>query len=196
MSETDQNIVKRLKENDEAALKEVIRLYFNQLLFFATEFVINKEVAQEIVQDAILKFWQHRLRLNDDTRIKAYLLKVVRNLSLDYLSKIKNNPEFLLSPEELKHELALNQEILSETGWDKLLVLELEELISQAIASLPEKCRHVFELSRYQQLSNHEIANQLHISVKTVEGHMTDALKTIRYKMDKYLKMIVLISIP
>jgi RNA polymerase sigma-70 factor, ECF subfamily len=195
MTESDLNIVRSLRQNDETALKLIFKIYFNQLFHFASEFVINKEIAREIVHDAVFRFWQHRSNLREDTHVKAYLLKIVRNLCLNYLAKVKNSTNLLISSEDLKQEYALNYEVLSTPDWDQLLVLEMEEILLQTISALPEKCRTVFELSRYKQLSNLEIANQLGISVKTVEGHMTEALKTIRLKLSKYLNILLFIFI-
>lgn len=187
---TDNYIIASLKSDKEDALKDVFNLYFNRLFSFATEFVIDKEIAREIVHDAILRFWQHRHKLLDDTNIKAYLLKIVKNLCLNHLKKFRDNPVVFVSDEQLVQELRLNYEVLADHSWDKLLTLEFEDILSQTIASLPEKCQKVFELSRSEQLSNTEIANQLGISVKTVEGHITEALKVIRHKLSKYLVLI------
>jgi RNA polymerase sigma-70 factor, ECF subfamily len=195
MQKTDSYIIKSLKENNEAGLKHIFKIYFNQLLNFAIEFVIIKEIAREIVHDAIFRFWQHRSNLKDDTHVKAYLLKIVRNLCLNYMAQVKNSPMFMVSSEKLKQELALNYEVLADPDWDKLLVRELEDMLTQIISSLPEKCRHVFELSRIKQLSNLEIANELNISVKTVEGHITEAIKIILFKLSKYLKIILFVTL-
>jgi len=195
MTESDLNIIRSLRQNDEKALKLIFKIYFNSLFHFASEFVINREIAREIVHDAVFRFWQHRSNLREDTHVKAYLLKIVRNLCLNYLAKVKNSNALLVSSEDVKQELALNYEVLSTQDWDQLLVREMEEILLQSISTLPEKCRKVFELSRYNQLSNLEIANQLSISVKTVEGHMTEALKTIRQKLSKYLNVFVFATI-
>lgn len=194
MQDTDLVIIKFLKENNETALKKIFKLYFKQLHFFATEFVIDSEVAREIVHDAIFRFWQHRSKLNDNTYIKAYLLKIVRNLCLNYLSTEKKKLVYSHDSEQIRQELDLNYQVLADPDWDKLSVKELEEVLTQIISGLPEKCRQVFELSRFRNLSNQKIADELNISVKTVEGHITDALKTIRNKLSKYHNLLILLS--
>ncbi|NJK96731.1 MAG: RNA polymerase sigma-70 factor [Bacteroidales bacterium] len=196
MQENDHEILQALKQSDENALKLIFHLHFSHMHFFVSEFVIDREVAREIVHDAFMRFWQHRFQLKEDTRIKAYLFKIVRNLSLNYLTKVKNNPEYLLSPDELRMEMDMNYELLADSGWDDLLVQEFREVLAGIIDKLPEKCRIVFEMSRNQQFTNQEIADQLNISVKTVEGHITDALKILRLKLDKYLKIILFLIIP
>lgn len=192
MQETDLSIIKLLKENDETGLRKVFQLYFKSLHYFATQFVTDNEVAREIVHDAIFRFWQHRNNLKDNTHIKAYLLKIVRNLSLNYLSSIKREM-VSLSLTSPKDELELNYNLLAHHDWDNLLVRELEERLTHIISHLPEKCRLVFELSRYKNLSNQQIADKLNLSVKTVEGHITDAIKTIRIKLADYLNILIIL---
>lgn len=193
---SDLNIILALKENNEQVLKEVFHLHFNRLQAFAVEFVIDKEAATEIVHDAILKFWQHRHNLRDDTNVKAYLYKIVRNLCLNYIKRIQQRNPLTLSGDDQLFDLTLNYEVLSDPDWDKLLVNELEEILQKTISSLPDKCRNIFELSRFGQFSNQEIADKLNISVKTVEGNITEALKIIRHKLSKYLTVIVFLSLP
>ena len=87
MQNSDRHLIESLKTGNEQALKQIFDLYFKRLLSFAIEFVIDKEIAREIVHDALLRFWRHREKLSEDTYIKAYLLKIVRNLCINYLKK-------------------------------------------------------------------------------------------------------------
>jgi RNA polymerase sigma-70 factor (ECF subfamily) len=196
MSDIDSRIILSLKKNDESALREIFRLHFNRLLHFTKSFIFQEDIAREIVHEAIFRFWQHRHKLNDDTCIKAYLMRIVRNLCLNHLGKIKNGPMYTWYTEEIQQEIEYNYSVLADSGWDKLLVSELEEVLASIIANLPEKCRTVFELSRKEQLSNYEIASNLGISVKTVEGHITEALKIIRQKLARYLSFLLFFIFP
>lgn len=192
----DLHLITSLKSDKEDALREIFHLHFNRLHFFAIEFVVDREIAREIVHDAILRFWQHRYKLNDDTNVRAYLLKIVRNLCLNYLKKVKDDPLVIKPDEDIKRELELNYEVLSEINWDSILVQEFEDVLKRIIDSLPDKCKKVFELSRFENLSNIEIAQKLDISLKTVEGHITEALKTLRHKLSKYLIVILYLLLP
>lgn len=196
MEVKDLHLISALKSDKEEALRDIFHLHFNKLHSFATGFILDREIAREIVHDAMLRFWQHRHRLNDETNIRAYLLKIVRNLCLNYLKKVKDDPLFVRPDEDIKRELDLNYEVLTEVNWDSILVQEFEEVLQQVISTLPEKCKKVFELSRFGNLSNPEISKKLDISVKTVEGHITEALKTIRHKMSKYLTIVLYLLLP
>jgi RNA polymerase sigma-70 factor (ECF subfamily) len=182
----DEDIIASMKSDDQDALKDVFRLYFNRLYSFAIEFVIDREIAREIVHDSILRFWQSRHKLKDETNIKAYLLKIVRNLCLNHLKKYSDKPVVFMPDDRIKKVLEINYIVLADQNWDPMLADEFEEVISASMSSLPEKCRKVFELSRFENLSNAEIAVKLEISVKTVEGHITEAIKSIRQKISKY----------
>ncbi len=192
----DLHLIAALKTDKEDALRDIFHLHFNKLHSFATEFIIDREIAREIVHDSILRFWQHRHHLNDETNIRAYLLKIVRNLCLNYLKKVKDDPLVIKTEDEIKRELDLNYEVLSDVNWDSVLVNEFEDVLKQIINSLPEKCRRIFELSRYENLSNLEISQNLNISIKTVEGHITEALKILRHKLSKYLTILLCLLLP
>lgn len=196
MKVRDLHLIALLKSDKEEALREIFHLHFNKLHSFAIEFILDREIAREIVHDSILRFWQHRHKLNDETNIRAYLLKIVRNLCLNYLKKVKDDPLVIRPEEDIKRELDLNYEVLADINWDSILVQEFEEILTQIINALPEKCKLVFENSRYENLTNPEIAEKLGISVKTVEGHITEALKTIRHKLSKYLSIILCLLLP
>lgn len=187
MSELDKKIVASLKKDDEHAMNELFHLYFNKLYYFCVDFVKDKEKAREIVQDAMMNFWQHRSHLNDDSNVYGYLLTIVRNLSLNHLRQYKRHNKFITTETGMVDELALNYQVLADQDWDELLTLEMESVVKQAIDTLPEKCRAVFEFSRFEELSNAEIAQKLQISIKTVEGHITEALKVLRKHLSKYL---------
>lgn len=193
MPENDKRILELLKRDDERALDEIFHLYFNRLYHFSVEFVKNKEEAREIVQDAMMRFWQRRNYLKDDTGILSYLLIIVRNLSLNYLRQYKKHGKFIISGKDVENELSFNYEVLADPVWNELLAKETTLIIERAISSLTEKCRKVFELSRFEEMSNIEISQQLNISVKTVEGHITEALKSIRIHLSKYMSILLIL---
>ncbi len=190
MLETEKNILQLLRDNDEQALKLIYKLYFNRILGFSIEFVKDREIAREISNDAIFRFWQNRHRLKIDTCIISYLLTIVRNLSLNYLRQLKQEPNTISFDSIYDTELHLNYKVLADSSWDLLLARELETVTTEAINALPLRCREVFLLSRDENLSNLEISLKLNISVKTVEGHITDGLKFIRKKLIDYIVLI------
>lgn len=128
--------------------------------------------AEDIAQEVFIKFWEKRHQLNIQSSIGAYLRRMAVNEGISYLRKQKR-----YEVDELKPGLHDGQDSSME---EFFAGKELQKRIQQAIATLPPKCRLVFQLSRQEELSYKEIAQKLDISVKTVENQMGKALKTLR----------------
>lgn len=174
MNELTDNIllVKLIQQGDEKAFKQLFDLYFVSLCRFANLYTKHTQEAEEIVMDLFIHIWEHRTALNIHLSVKAYLFQAVRNKILNHL---RNSPDWI-PIDELPDEPAVGIDSTLETD-------ELHQLIVAAITSLPDKCREVFVLSREQKLTNKEIADQLGISVKTVEAQITKALRNIKKQL-------------
>lgn len=163
--------------------EDIFRALFDEhyaaLYRFCLQFVRNAGAAEEIVQELFVSLWERRYKIQIHTSYKSYLYKAVKNRSVDYLKSRFNQTSFENEP--------ANVFISPDTGPQKKLEdKELLNLVQKAIESLPEKCYTVFSMSRFGELTNNEIASQLNISVKTVESHITIALKKIRSFLDAY----------
>ena len=145
------------------------------------------QVAEELVQDTFMDFYQSREKIKDTPL--AYLRIILRNKIYDYYHKQKTNPIITLPPEE-NINITVNPTVV-----DGLHEREINQLLDHQIALLPEQCRHVFLLRRQEELSNKEIAARLGISVKTVEGHITKAIKYLRLHMDRHWSWYPLIML-
>lgn len=165
-------LVKQLQQGDENAFRNIFDLYFVPLCRYANLYVPYPQEAEDIVMDLFIYIWESREHLTVQLSIKAYLFQSVRNRMLNHL---RNKPE-RLSIEQLPSEPA---ELFETT----LEMDELYNLVVDAVSSLPEKCREVFLLSREQQLTNKEIAEELGVTVKTVEAQITKALRNIKKQL-------------
>ena len=174
---------------DEQALESLFRDHFIGLCQFATGYVKDDGVAKEIVQDAFVNLWEKRDSIDLSKSVKSYLSTAVRNKCLNYLRDNKKFSSSLLELENLSNDTAYDQP-------DNLVESDLRRQITLAVRELPEKCREIFELSRFQHLKYQQIADQLQISVKTVETQMSKALQHMRIRLAEYLTLIfVLISL-
>jgi len=143
-------------------------------------------LAKEIVHEAFLKLWEKRDELDTSKSVKSYLYTTVYNRSLNY---IRDNKKF--DKTEGKTELLERSEDWDQTN--QMIAAEIEVKIAQTLDSLPEKCRQIFVMSRYEELKYREIADKLDISVKTVETQMSKALKALRKNLAEYMTVFLFV---
>jgi RNA polymerase sigma-70 factor, ECF subfamily len=139
------------------------------------------------VQEVFVKIWVGREEIDPDESLNAYLFKIAQNISLNRLKRLKVESRYT----EIYKLVYIEHNEFS--ALDSLLAKELEDNIALAIGNLPPECRKVFELSRIEGLKYKEIAETLHISVKTVESQMTKALRSLRIELSDYLIILVII---
>ncbi len=179
----NQGFIKKINEGNEEAFKILFRLYYAKLFYIAQSYTSSKEDAEEIIQDVFVKVWKKRKSIT--TNINGYLFKVTRNSCLDYLRTKKSKLSTINNTIQL--EALINHKALSDKSSMAILEKELEEKIQAGIALLPEKCKKVFIKSRIEGLKNKEISEELDISVKTVENHMSKAIKHMRLHLREFL---------
>ena len=177
---SDTEIVKQLNKNNREIIRHLFDNYYLELYRFALKLVHAKEVAEEIVDDIFVNIWNNRQKIEIKSSLKAYLYASVRFGALNYFRDNKNR---LSQTDDVMPDLPFN-----ETPLDKIQEGELSRVLTDAIQSLPEKCRAIFSLSRNSDLTYKQIAGELNISVKTVENQMSIALKKIREFLMVYNK--------
>lgn len=166
----------------------IFRTEFKALCYLAQKVVKDQEAAREIVQEAFVNLWEKRDSIDQDRNIRSYLATGIYNRSLNWL---RDNRKFNVSLLELENLSDIAA--LESVDNDQLAENELHDLIQKSINELPEKCREVFVLSRYENMKYKEIADQLKLSVKTVEAQMSKALQHLRLRLADYIRMIILI---
>lgn len=170
---TDMDLVERLQNNEEVALTIIYKEYWEIMYLAAYNLVKDKSVCEDIVQEVFISLWQRRAKLEIKVSLKSYLYTSTVYKVYDHFNKNKKM---------LKGELFGNFENKIETSnpESKLMHQELVSYLDSIIDSLPTKCKEVYRLSRENMLTNKEIAEQLDISQRTVEGHISKALKILK----------------
>jgi len=165
--------------------EEVFRLYFIPLSHFAQKFVVDLDTAKDIVHEVFIKIWEKREEIDWNKSIKSYLFTAVHNRSLNYLRDSKKQAFTDFDAELLKEEKVFKEENFLEAE-------ELSVQINKALAKLPEKCREVFMLNRFEDLKYAQVAEKLNISIKTVEAQMSKALRILKEELIQYLKFVII----
>jgi RNA polymerase sigma-70 factor (ECF subfamily) len=175
-----------LHAGDITAFEMIFKTYYQPLCNYAYSFVQDRDEAEEIVQSTFLTVWEKKENLTIHTGVRPYLYAMVRNASLNVLKHEK------IKQQHVAVELAV-AERSSESVTRTVMASELEERIYKALNKLPEQCRLVFKLSRFEELKYAEIAEQLNISIKTVENQMGKALKIMRDQLKDYLPLLIVL---
>ncbi len=176
----------RKNTNEEVKAFEIVfKTHYQKLTLFANKFLNNIDISEEIVSESLTFLWENRRTLNC-VSITAYLYKTVQNKCLNYIKHQKVENEYLNYM--IRNKLIVE---LPEFLTDPLQEKELSEQIRIAIDSLPERCRQVFMMSRFQYLKNREIAQKLNISQNTVERQITIALEKLRKNLEYILTMVL-----
>jgi RNA polymerase sigma-70 factor (ECF subfamily) len=175
-----------MQQLDREEFEKLFRANFKGLCFFAQKYVKDFETAREIVQDSFISLWEKRDTIDASRPVKSYLTTVIHNKCHNYLCDNRKFNHKLLEIENLL-------EIRDDASNDLLVAKELKLAIHEAIEELPEKCREVFLLNRYENLKYKEIAVKLGISVKTVETQMSKALQHLRIRLAEYMVLILAI---
>jgi RNA polymerase sigma-70 factor (family 1) len=167
---TEKNLIKGLKEGAYSSYETLFKLYYVKFVYYAKSLVGDLDAAKDLVQEAFMKVWLNRKKLREELSIHNYLFVLVRRASLNFIRDRKNME--VLDP-DLAEEVHESVQASSE---------EKIKLVKSAVDSLPAQRKAVFKLSREEGLRNKEIAEQLNLSEKTVERHMTLALRDLRNK--------------
>lgn len=178
-----QEVIERIKNGDESAFEGAFKAYARPLHAYGVSLLGNAHMAEEMIQQLFLKIWEQRATLEIHSSLKAYLYRSIHNDCMNYLRHLKVRQRYA---ESTGRDPALSQEQPS----GRLEIKEIQSRLRSGLGKLPEACRTVFQLSRFEHLSYKEIAGQLGISIKTVENQMGKALRVLRVELKDYLVVL------
>lgn len=160
----------------------IFKSHFKDLHRYAFRFLEDSAISEEIVQQVFMKLWEKEWEAAIHTSLKSYLYRAVYNESLNTLKREQLRRKY--QDYQALHE--------NETGFEEAGDKELRSQLHVALSQLPEKSRVIFEMSRFQELKYKEIASSLSLSIKTVEGHMSKALRHLRLHLSDYLTLLII----
>lgn len=188
--DTEESLQLLFQENPQKGCEALFRQYYAALCSHSVRLVYSKEVAEDIVSEVFCRFWSDRVYESVTTSFVAYLYQAVRNRSYNYLRWELQKSRQSTDPQQLA-VVDYQPSPAEMVQFD-----ELQRKIEQTIEQLPSQCKRVFLLSRFENRKYQEIADELQISIKTVETHISKALSTLRLvlKDEGLLFLIVLFS--
>lgn len=170
--------IRLIQSGNQVVFEHLYRSYFTPLCRFISLYIENKTEAEEITAELFIYVWEHRENIDFSLYLKSYLFQSAKNRALNYLRDKKQKVSIDILKENSDEHYNSEEELEFK---------ELQNLIKEAVCQLPTKCQTIFKKSREEHKSNQEIADEMNISIKTVEAHITAALKSIRKKLgEKY----------
>jgi RNA polymerase sigma-70 factor (ECF subfamily) len=190
MDKTDSLILSRIRQGDEKAFEQLYHKYYKLLCRFAAQLLHNSEIAEEVVDDVLFHIWDTRDTL-EILSLRSYLIRAVRNNSLKAISS--SAYKSAMKSVSLSSEfLQFNDYLFDEDhpiGW--IIEKEMEKQLMDAINDLPDECKQVFQMSRFEGKKYAEIADCLGISVNTVKYHIKNAIKQLAKGITPYIILIL-----
>ena len=175
-------------KDDLALFNQFFADYQQRYIRFAVSYIREVTIAEDIVIDSMMYYWENRAKLPPDANIPAYVLTIVKNKCLNYLKHVQVQQDaFAEMTEQAQWELNTRISTLEACEPDELFNHEVQNIVGAVLSKLPKNTRKVFTLSRYENKSHKEIAAELNISTKGVEFHITKVNRLLRQAFKDYL---------
>ncbi|MEM7108707.1 MAG: RNA polymerase sigma-70 factor [Bacteroidota bacterium] len=185
MQKKDELLFELIREGDVEAFESLFTTYYPALCMYAHRLLGDIESARDLTQDVFVTLYENRSSLQIKSSAKAYLQRSVHNACLNFLTKSKMHA---------KHHVQIASQDSSRDEHDSMIRAELEAQIFEEIQKLPQQCRNIFQMNRFEGKKNKDIAAELGISVRTVETQISKALKLLRRNLGHLLPTILLFS--
>lgn len=186
MNLRDVDILRGIKRGDRKIYELVFKSYYSGLCAFANDYLRSPDAAREVSQEVFLYLWENRSRLQIKSSLKAYLYRSVHNRCLNYIRDNLTVSHREIRVDQLKSQADLLFIEIPEDVYDRLFAKQAEKELETSIELLPEQCKTIFRLCRYENLTYAEIAKRLKVSPSTVKTQMSRAMKQLREKMRRY----------
>ncbi len=185
-SKIDQEIIRRIQENDEGFLELLYPEYFVPLCNYAFVFLKSRELAEDVVHETIIKIWENRETIRIMGSFRAYLYRAVHNNCINTLRETEAFSRLLKrAADQIFNRNALITKNLDPYFLQEMYAADFEKDFNEAFNELPDQCREIFRLNRFEYLSYKEIAERMNISVNTVKTQMKRAIAKLKDSLGK-----------
>ncbi len=189
MHQLEKQLLEQLCRGDQKAFESLFRSYFGQLLQYAKEILKDHDMAQEMAEEAFVKLWENREKLNINTSLRAYLFRSIYNQCINHFKHQKIKDKYTLYFKHYIEPQQYNNAYSFDFPLSHILNKEIEDLIERSINKLPQQCREIFIMSRYEDMRNDKIAEVLGVSVSTVKTQISRALVKLRKDLQESLSI-------
>ncbi len=165
------------KSSSTLRYEAIFKAHFSSVKHFIFALLKSEEDAEDLAQDVFTKLWMKPEIWNEDKEIKSYIFTIAKNLTINFINRKKLEANY---QDEQMHENLIKELATSDDPSTHLYYKEMLVAIKLTLARLPQACRNIFELSRFQNMTHQEIAAKLHISIRTVEYQIYCALKELK----------------
>lgn len=180
--ESDSIVIKQFGEGSKDAFTQIFKAYYSPLVRYAFTILNRQDEAEDIVQQVFIALWEKRMQ-PIHTSLRGLLYKMVYNACLNRIKQLKVRAEYAGEIESASNYSGIR---------DTMFKNELEIMINEALDKLPEQCRRIFKMSRFEHKRYQEIADDLNLSIKTVENQIGKALKIMREELKDYLPLVLI----
>ncbi|WP_418496274.1 RNA polymerase sigma-70 factor [Coprobacter sp.] len=174
------------------AFETFYKMYHLRLFMYARKFLDDEDTALDLIQEFFISFWEKRSIVKDLESPEAYLFRSIHNRCIDYLRRETVRNDFVDLPDLRLKEIKDQYYLENDTPVNSIFLNEIEDIVKDVVAGLPEQCRVVFEMSRKEGYSYQKIGEELNISVRTVESHIYKALKILKRELSEYLSLLLI----
>ena len=172
-------LLTRMRADDRSALRTIFEQHYRMVCSVIRRYIHDPGLEEDMAQEVFVRFWEKRHQIAVESNLSAYLRRMAVNEALAHLRR-----KTRFAPDELPEQLPA---YTAGAADEQLHASEMQKAIDRAIAALPDRCRLIFQLSRHEDMSYREIADNLEISIKTVENQMGKALRVLREELAAYL---------
>lgn len=188
MNYSDKDIIRRIRQGDKDVFKTIYNIYYQRLILYAVSYVNDKDVAEDIVQELLFHLWEKHPEIEIVTSLSSYLYRAIHNRCIQFLRHKK-----VVARYQDRHILKIKEAEIMLKYSNDFTFNEIDDIRKRIFNSLSPKTKKIFHLSRNEDKNNKEIAEALDLSVKSVEYHITKALKSFQLALKDYIVVIILI---
>ena len=166
--------------------------YYTRFIRYAYYYVNNSSTSEDIVHDALLYFWENKSSIPQETDVIGYILLTIKNKCLNYLKHLsieQENSEHCANLQEW--EITIRIQTLENDSYDSIFLEDVQKILKQALAKLPDKTREIFVLHRLKNKPRKEIASILGVSLQKVDYHINKAINLLSYELKDYLPLMI-----